>query len=66
MADATSEAKEAVQPIKDWARSHVSEPVSKILNTISKVPSTKAEVKATRTRAVRSAERLMRKYAITK
>lgn len=68
--NATEAGKEAVQPIIDWAKSHVAEPVNKVLGAISKVPSSgaelKADVKSAGSRAERTAQRLARKYGITK
>lgn len=68
--NASEAAKEAVQPIKDWARSYVAEPVNKVLGAISKVPSSgaelKADIKSAGSRAERTAQRLARKYGIKK
>ena len=68
--DAASEASKAVQPIKDWARSHVTGPVSEALHAASKAPSSGAEIeadiKSAGSRAERAAQRLARKYGIFK
>lgn len=67
---AQAKSADAVQPIVDWAKSHVAGPVNKVLDTISKVPSTGAElredIKSAGSRAERTAQRLARKYGITK